>query len=107
MHRSAHVDTFARDHLPPPDEWPELLFDLPELRYPERLNCAAELLGHAAADRPVFRTPAGPPGRTAICAHTSTGSRTCSPATSAWSPATGCCCAAPPRRGSLPVGWPC
>ena len=26
---SAHVDTFARDHLPPPEQWPELLFDLP------------------------------------------------------------------------------
>ncbi|MFB7503029.1 AMP-binding protein [Streptomyces broussonetiae] len=60
MHRSAHVDTFARDHLPPPAEWPELRFDLPELDYPDRLNCAAELLGHTAADRPVFRTPAGP-----------------------------------------------
>ncbi|AXK34960.1 2-aminobenzoate-CoA ligase [Streptomyces armeniacus] len=41
---SAHVDTFARDHLPPPGEWPLLSFDLPELRYPERLNCGAELL---------------------------------------------------------------
>ncbi|MGW0878282.1 AMP-binding protein [Streptomyces sp. NPDC002671] len=60
MHVSAHVDTFARDHLPPPDEWPELRFDLPELQYPDRLNCAAELLGHADPDRPVFRTPAGP-----------------------------------------------
>ncbi|WP_225826982.1 AMP-binding protein [Streptomyces naphthomycinicus] len=60
MHLSAHVDTFARDHLPPPHEWPELRFDLPELRYPDRLNCAAELLGHADPARPVFRTPAGP-----------------------------------------------
>ena len=41
---SAHVDTFARDHLPPPDLWPDLVFDLPTLRYPPRLNCAAELL---------------------------------------------------------------
>ncbi|WP_112467816.1 AMP-binding protein [Streptomyces triticisoli] len=56
---SAHVDTFTRDHLPPPDQWPELRFDLPELRYPDRLNCAAELLDHADAGRPVFRTPAG------------------------------------------------
>ncbi|MFD9005486.1 AMP-binding protein [Streptomyces sp. NPDC059582] len=55
--RSAHVDTFARDHLPPPDEWPELRFDLPELRYPERLNCAAELLDHADPGRPVFHSP--------------------------------------------------
>ncbi|MFH9083771.1 AMP-binding protein [Streptomyces sp. NPDC017673] len=60
MHRSAHVDTFARDHLPPPHEWPELRFDLPELRYPDRLNCAAELLDHADPGRPVFHTPDGP-----------------------------------------------
>ncbi|MEU7059775.1 AMP-binding protein [Streptomyces sp. NPDC046197] len=56
---SAHVDTFARDHLPPPDQWPELRFDLPELRYPDRLNCAAELLDHTDAGRPVFRTASG------------------------------------------------
>ncbi|MEV5735290.1 AMP-binding protein [Streptomyces sp. NPDC052292] len=60
MNVSAHVDTFTRDHLPPPDEWPELRFDLAELRYPERLNCAAELLRHGAPDRPVFQTPHGP-----------------------------------------------
>ncbi|MCG0061780.1 AMP-binding protein [Streptomyces tricolor] len=60
MHLSAHVDTFARDHLPPPHEWPELRFELPELRYPARLNCAAELLDHTDPARPVFRTPDGP-----------------------------------------------
>ncbi|MFI5977245.1 AMP-binding protein [Streptomyces sp. NPDC051452] len=60
MHLSAHVDTFARDHLPPPHEWPELRFDLPELRYPDRLNCAAELLAGGAPDRPVFHTADGP-----------------------------------------------
>ncbi|MFF4983653.1 AMP-binding protein [Streptomyces sp. NPDC001046] len=57
--RTAHVDTFARDHLPPPDQWPELLFDLPELHYPDRLNCAAELLSGPPDDRPAFLTPAG------------------------------------------------
>ncbi|MFF8033571.1 MULTISPECIES: AMP-binding protein [unclassified Streptomyces] len=56
---TAHVDTFARDHLPPPGQWPELRFDLPELRYPERLNCAAELLHGPPGDRPVFHTPDG------------------------------------------------
>ncbi|MFH8801272.1 AMP-binding protein [Streptomyces sp. NPDC017936] len=60
MNASAHVDTFARDHLPPPDQWPELRFDLPELRYPRRLNCAAELLTGPDPGRPVFHTPAGP-----------------------------------------------
>ncbi|MFC7984678.1 AMP-binding protein [Streptomyces sp. NPDC057336] len=58
-HRSGHVDTFAREHLPPPDQWPELRFDLPELRYPARLNCAAELLTGPPDDRPVFRTASG------------------------------------------------
>jgi 2-aminobenzoate-CoA ligase len=57
--RTAHVDTFARDHLPPPDQWPELRFDLPELHYPDRLNCAAELLSGPPDDRPAFLTPAG------------------------------------------------
>ncbi|MGP4047819.1 AMP-binding protein [Streptomyces sp. 2A115] len=56
---SAHIDTFPRDHLPPPGQWPELRFDLPELRYPERLNCAAELLARTAPDRTVFRTASG------------------------------------------------
>ena len=41
MIRSAHVDTFARDHLPAPEQWPEFSFDLPDLRYPERLNCVS------------------------------------------------------------------
>ncbi|MYM26325.1 AMP-binding protein [Duganella sp. FT135W] len=41
---SAYTDHFARAHLPPPELWPELRFDLPELQYPPRLNCAAELL---------------------------------------------------------------
>ncbi|MFJ6833834.1 AMP-binding protein [Streptomyces sp. NPDC091209] len=58
---SAHVDSFARDHLPPPEQWPELRFDLPGLRYPVRLNCAAELLADTDPGRPVFRTPSGDP----------------------------------------------
>ena len=61
--RSAHVDTFCRDHLPPPELWPELVFDLAELRYPDRLNGAVELLDSVAArlgtDRPCLLTPDG------------------------------------------------
>lgn len=41
---SAHVDTFCRDNLPPPDLWPQFRFTLPELAYPNRLNCARVLL---------------------------------------------------------------
>ncbi len=58
---SAHVDTFARDRLPPPEEWPELRFDLPELRFPPHLNCATELLDRRVAlcqgDRPCLLGP--------------------------------------------------
>src|SRR5438445_350494 len=47
MGSTAHTDSFARDNLPPREQWPELIFDLPELRYPGRLNCATELLDRA------------------------------------------------------------
>jgi 2-aminobenzoate-CoA ligase len=50
MKYTAHVDSFARDNLPPRNQWPEFLFTLPELKYPARLNCATELL-----DKPVTR----------------------------------------------------
>ncbi len=49
--RSAHVDTFAADHLPPRAQWPQFVFDLPELQYPPRLNCATELLTGAIERR--------------------------------------------------------
>ena len=39
LFRSGHVDTFTRDNLPPREQWPEFMFTLPELQYPERLNC--------------------------------------------------------------------
>src|SRR3954470_7996495 len=61
--RSAHVDTFCRDHLPPADAWPDLVFDLPELHYPDWLNCADSLLDDTVRrlgpDRPCLRTEAG------------------------------------------------
>ncbi|WKL18417.1 benzoate-CoA ligase family protein [Comamonas testosteroni] len=44
MSYTAHIDTFAADNLPPPEQQPEFIFELPELRFPERLNCAVELL---------------------------------------------------------------
>jgi 2-aminobenzoate-CoA ligase len=59
MVESAHVDTFCRDHLPPPELMPDLdLSRLPDLVYPPRLNCAAELLDKAVES--------GWGGRTAI-----------------------------------------
>jgi 2-aminobenzoate-CoA ligase len=60
---SAHVDTFCRDNLPPEGQWPDFLLDLPDVRYPDRLNCASELLdattARLGADRPCLRTPEG------------------------------------------------
>ena len=42
--QSAHIDTFSFDHLPAREDWPELLFDLPVLQYPLRLNAANAFL---------------------------------------------------------------
>ncbi|MET9295914.1 AMP-binding protein [Streptomyces sp. NPDC003077] len=56
---SAHTDTFARDHLPPPDQWPRLT----DLGYPARLNCGAELLDRTVErlgpDRPALFDASG------------------------------------------------
>ena len=56
---TAHVDTFATDNLPPREFQPDFLFELPELQYPERLNCAAVLLDEAIergwGDRVAFK----------------------------------------------------
>jgi 2-aminobenzoate-CoA ligase len=58
---TAHVDTFARDHLPPHDLQPEFIFARPELQYPERLNCVVHFLdrwveqGHG--DEPCIFSP--------------------------------------------------
>jgi 2-aminobenzoate-CoA ligase len=62
--RSAHLDSFARDNLPPRELWPEMSYaGLPELAYPGRLNCAAELLDRAVerghGDSTVFVFPGG------------------------------------------------
>ncbi len=46
---SSHSDTFARDRLPPSDQWPVFLFDRPELQYPDQINCAVELVDHHVA----------------------------------------------------------
>jgi 2-aminobenzoate-CoA ligase len=41
---SAHRDSFARDKLPPLEQWPDLLLE--GFDYPERLNAAVELTDH-------------------------------------------------------------
>ena len=63
MTRSAHLDTFARDHLPPSDQQPEFIFELPALQFPPQLNCATELLdrhiGEGRGGRVCLRAPGG------------------------------------------------
>lgn len=54
---SGHIDAFAREHLPPFDDWP-VLVGLDDLAYPERLNAAVELVESTIAahgsDRPAL-----------------------------------------------------
>ena len=61
MTPSAHLDSFARDNLPPRAQWPDFLFELPELKYPDRMNCAVDLLDRWIAtgdgDRPCLISP--------------------------------------------------
>ena len=98
MHVTSHVDRFAAERLPPREQWPELLFELPELQFPERLNCASELLDrarrrragrarlHPRARRPALdlRRPAAPRQPHRPRAGRRPGRRC---------PATACCCA--------------
>ena len=62
MTYTAHVDTFARDNLPPREQWPELRFDARRPRaIPRTLNCATVLLDDAwrpaAASAPAILAP--------------------------------------------------
>ena len=93
---TAHLDTFARDNLPPRAQWPDFLFELPELKYPERMNCVVELLDRWVAarhgNRPCLISPAES-WTYAQLAERVNRSPTCSRARSAWSPVIACCCA--------------
>jgi 2-aminobenzoate-CoA ligase len=57
---SPQRDRFVHDRLPPAAQWPQLRYDLPELRFGERLNLVEELLDKAAAkgfaERPLLRS---------------------------------------------------
>lgn len=58
---TAHIDTFAFDHLPPAELQPEFIFELPQLQFPPQLNCATELLDvhvtEGRGDRVCLRAP--------------------------------------------------
>src|SRR4051794_39670789 len=60
---TAHQDTFCRDHLPAPELFPKLDYSgVRELAYPERMNCAVELLDKMVAEhgeRVVFHHASG------------------------------------------------
>ncbi|MEP7011945.1 MAG: benzoate-CoA ligase family protein [Acidobacteriota bacterium] len=50
--RTAHLDTFVRDHLPALAEQPDFLFTLPDLQYPDRLNATTAFVdSHVEAGR--------------------------------------------------------
>ena len=64
LERTGHIDMFCAENVPPRELEPDRIWDgVPELAYPARLNCAAELLdgmidgGHG--DRPAIRFPGG------------------------------------------------
>ncbi len=59
--RSAQTDRFVHDRMPPPDTWPQLVYNLPELQFPPQLNLVQRLLDDAVhirgwGDRPLFRS---------------------------------------------------
>jgi 2-aminobenzoate-CoA ligase len=57
---SAQQDRFVHDRLPPSSQWPQLLYERPELQFPAQLNLVEELLDKAPAkgfaDRPLLRS---------------------------------------------------
>jgi 2-aminobenzoate-CoA ligase len=57
---SAQHDRFVHDRLPPAAQWPQLRYDLPELKFPGQLNLVHELLDNAQAkgfaERPLLRS---------------------------------------------------
>ena len=82
-------------------QWPEFLFDSPDLQFPEQLNCASELLDRWVASGQGDRAVHPGPRRALDLCRPAGRRRTASPAcwsrTWAWCRATACCCAAPTR----------
>jgi 2-aminobenzoate-CoA ligase len=57
---SAQLDRFVHDRLPPPEQWPILNHDRPELQFPPQINLVEALLDQAPAkgfaQRPLLRS---------------------------------------------------
>jgi len=57
---SAQLDRFVHDRLPPPEQWPILNYDRPELQFPPQINLVEALLDQAPAkgfaQRPLLRS---------------------------------------------------
>ena len=59
--RSAQTDRYVHDRLPPDDQWPQLVYNLPELQFPPQLNLVTRLLDDAVhtrgwGSRPLMRS---------------------------------------------------
>jgi 2-aminobenzoate-CoA ligase len=48
---SAQIDRFVHDQLPPSEQWPQHRFDLPHLKFPDRLNAVEHLLDQAVSTK--------------------------------------------------------
>ena len=95
--RTAHVDTFVRDHLPPRELWPRhglvrrARAVIPGPVSTRAARCSTPGSRAASAIGPRFITPTAP-GRTSACSKPRIASRTCSSTTSASCRAAACCC---------------
>lgn len=59
-HPSVQTDRFVHDRLPPPDQWPQMRYDLPELQIPAQANLVDVLFerieSRGLSDRPFLRS---------------------------------------------------
>ena len=46
---TTQIDRFVHDRMPPPEDMPQLIFELPELQFSDQLNVVVELLDRNVA----------------------------------------------------------
>jgi 2-aminobenzoate-CoA ligase len=46
---TTQIDRFVHDRMPPPEDMPRMIFELPELQFPHKLNAVVELLDRNVA----------------------------------------------------------